>query len=145
MDRLLRIRTGKHPHEILVVFASSVLGLAGSIAPHRISIAIHSEFAYPWAMVFWMMMAIFSLITLYGILNHRVEGMLIERAGLIVLSALYGMYVFAVLSYAGWMGVASTVLPLAFAIGNLSRCWQIRTDLALLTSYLRDHPGDQVR
>lgn len=144
-SRLLRIRTGKHPHEILVVAATILLGITGAIWPDRTSVAIASEFTWPWSMAYWASMAAAGIITMWGIFDRRIDGLLIERAGLTIQASLFGLYIYAVAQFAGANGFVSMVLPAAFATGSLSRCWQIRTDLALLKSYLIDHPGEQVR
>jgi hypothetical protein len=145
VGRLLRIRTGKHPHEIFVIVATVALGIVGVIVPEEISSAIASEFAWPWAVVYWACMVVFGATTLYGIFMHKIEGLLIERAGLVMVAVLYGIFIFAVASYAGWNGLVSMTLPAAFASANIARCCQIGTDLALLKAYLKDHPGDEVR
>jgi hypothetical protein len=119
--------------------------MAGSIAPHRISNSVANEFPWPWAAIYWGCMAFSGMITLYGIFDRKIDGLLIERAGLMLLTAVYGLFVYAVIQYAGLSGFVGAGFPIAFAIGNLWRCWQIRTDLVLLKSYLRDHPGEQVR
>jgi hypothetical protein len=143
--RLLRIRTGKHPHEILVVGATIMLGIVGTIWPDRISAAIDQEFSWPWSVAYWVSMAAAGSITMWGIFNRKIDGLLIERAGLTIQASLFGLYVYAVAQYVGFAGFASMVLPIAFAAGSLARCWQIGTDLSLLKEYLKDHPGEQVR
>lgn len=144
-SRLLHVRTGRHPHEILVLAFTAVLGLIGAIVPESISDAISHEFPWPWSMVFWIAMLLSSLVTLFGIFNHKIEGLLIERAGLTMHASMLGIYTYAVLQYAGLGGLVGMVLPLALICGNLWRCFMIRTDLVLLTAYLKDHPGEQVR
>lgn len=143
--RLLQIRTGKHPHEILVIAATILIGTLGATAPERISGAIAAEFLWPWAMVYWVAMAGSGLITLWGILNHKIEGLLVERAGLTLQATMFAIYIYAVSQHTGLAGLVSMILPAAFAIGNLARCWQIRSDLKLLKAYLKDHPGEKVR
>lgn len=145
VDRLLKIRTGRQPHELLVLLATVILGTVGTFLPEKISTAIAETFARPISSVYWAGLALFAGIALFGIIRRRVDGLLIERAALVVLTALYGAYVVAVISSSGLAGFAACALPLAFAIANVCRVFQIRRDLQLLASYLKDHPGEQVR
>lgn len=144
-ERLLKIRTGRQPHETLVVIATGLLGVVGLMLPHEVSGAIADALTPHWASVFWAGIALFAFITLWGIYKRRIDGLLVERAGLTVLTALYGGYVLILLTYRGWDALAGAALPLAFAIANVVRCFQIGNDLSLLKSYLKDNPNDSVR
>lgn len=144
MDRILRIRTGKHPHEVLITCFLVALGVIGMIVPDRISV-IASQFPWPWSMAYWICLSVTGSITLYGIFNKKIEGLLIERAGLTLQATLLGVYIYAIYDYPQSSGVTGMMLPLALISANLTRCWQIRKDLALLKSYLIDHPGERVR
>lgn len=140
-DRLLRVRTGRQPYEVAVLVMSVVLGIVGTFVPEGISGAIDAEFNTFWSRTYWAALTLFATITLVGIHRRRVEGLLIERGGLTVMAALFGTYVYAAVATNGLAGIAASALPLSFVIASLARCWQIRDDLRLLTSYLRDHPG----
>lgn len=144
VHRLLKLRTGRQPHEILVISATVLLGIVGVVLPQEISAAVADAFSAFWARAYWAGMVVFGAVTLFGIFRKRIEGLLIERAGLTVLAVLYGTYVYAALATAGLEALAGITLPTSFAIANLARCWQIRNDLILLRDYLRDHPGDKI-
>ncbi|MDB5733285.1 MAG: hypothetical protein JWQ03_3180 [Variovorax sp.] len=144
VSRLLQVRTGRHPHELLILIASTVLGLVGTVLPGEISSAIATVMDGWTVHAFWAGLAVFAGASLYGILKRGVEGLLIERVGLFGLAMFYLAYSVAVIDYAGWGGLVSVALPLCFAIGNLGRIWQIRTDLRLVKSYLKDHPDERV-
>lgn len=145
VHRILQIRTGKHPHEVLVLIFTTILGTVGSVMPSEISDSVAGEFPWPWCMIYWIAMTATGLLTLSGIFNRKIEGLLIERAGLTLQATLFGAYIYAVSQHAGMSGLVSMVLPASLIAGNIYRCWQIKTDLALLTSYLKDHPGERVR
>lgn len=140
-DRLLRVRTGRQPYEVAVLIVSIATGIVGVVLPEGISGAIDSEFNTFWSRSYWAALVLFAGITLAGIFRRRIEGLLIERGGLTVLSALYATYVYAAVATNGLAGIGASALPIAFTLASLARCWQIRNDLLLLTSYLRDHPG----
>jgi len=145
MNRLLRIRTGRQGHELFVVIATALLGVAGTISPEAVAISAASVLPFPWAVVYWAAMIICSLITLRGIFDKRIDGLLTERAGLILLTVLFGVYAYTCLEYAGLGGLGSATLPMAFALANIYRCRQIGQDLILIQAYLKDHPEEQVR
>lgn len=140
-DRLLRVRTGRQPYEVAVLAVSIATGIVGLAVPEGISGAIDAEFNTFWSRTYWAAMVLFASITLVGIYRRRIEGLLIERGGLTVLAALFGTYCYAAVATNGLAGIAASALPLSFVIASLARCYQIRDDLRLLTSYLRDHPG----
>lgn len=144
--RLLEVRTGRHPHEIAVIVASLAVGIVGTYQPEVISRPITLIFPWPWSMAYWCLMVLFGAVALFGVLRtKRIDGLLVERAGLTGLAFLYVSYVLAVFEFAGTGGLFGALLPGAFAIGSIARCWQIGTDLILIKSYLIDHPGDEVR
>lgn len=145
VHRLLKVRTGRQPHETLVVATTVLLGAIGVALPQEISAAVADAFTVFWARAYWAALVVFGSVTLWGIFYRRVEGLLIERAGLTVLAVLYGTLVYAVLATDGLAGLTGTALPACFVVANLSRCWQIRTDLVLIKDYLREHPGTQIR
>ena len=129
----------------MILVASLVLGVVGSAAPERISSAVSMQFQAPWASFFWAGLTIFGALALYGIFTPKIEGLLVERIALAALTLFYVTFAVAVVLYAGLGGLVSTALPLAFAVGNVARIVQVRQDLALLKSYLKDHPGEEVR
>lgn len=144
-SRLLRVRTGRHPHEIAILSASAIIGILGILFPENISNSVTHVLPWPWALIFWGVLASFAFVTLWGVFNSKIEGLLVERAGLIVVTIMYGIFIYCVLSYAGIGGAVSAILPGAYLVGNIARCIQIRRDLVLLKSYLTDHPGEIVR
>lgn len=145
MNRLLRVRTGKQPHEVAILIISIVIGVVGSFGPERISNAIAETFTPPWAAVFWAGLAVFGAVALWGVFAPKIEGLLTERIGLIALALFYAAFAGTIMLYSGKSGLLSTALPLAFCAGNIGRAIQIRKDLKLLTDYLRDHPNEIVR
>jgi hypothetical protein len=131
------IRTGRSPHEILVCITALFIGGSGLIAGKTTSPAINAAFPPPWEDVYFFGLVVSALITLYGIARYRVEGLLIERAGLGVQAAFFLAYGIAVVSNRGWFGAAFAALPLCFFASNICRMVQIRRDLAALPEQLR--------
>ncbi|MCW0214383.1 MAG: hypothetical protein OJJ54_13570 [Pseudonocardia sp.] len=78
---------------------------------------------------FFVSMAVFGGLSLYGALQRSVVGLLVERAGLIVLSAIYLGYSVAVVSNSGFRGITPAVFGLAIAVANVARLVQISRDL----------------
>lgn len=144
-DRLLRIRTGRHPHEVLVLIASVVVGIVGLIVPTEVSDAVTHSMTSGLARFYYLGLAFFSAVALWGIFRHKVDGLLIERVAITVVALYYMIFAACVIGDRGLSGLMGIVIPVSYCIANLARCWQIRIDLALLRSYLADHPGEEVR
>lgn len=143
MLRLLRIRTGRQPHEIMITVAALIVGVIGVFAPMRIHPAIVAAFGEPQSQLFYAAMAVFSAMVLVSLVHRRIESMLLERAGLLALACFFGAYAGAVLSDRGLNGVMGSIIPACWAIANISRVYQIGYDLKLLRSYLLDHPDEE--
>lgn len=143
-DRLLNVRTGRHPHEVAVLGVTVFIGGVGAILPTSVSEAV-VHVMDGWSRFYYAGLAFFAAVAITGIFRHKIEGMLVERFAISVVALYYAIFAACVLSFRGLGGLMSVALPLAYCGANLARCWQIRTDLALLKSYLRDHPGAEVR
>ena len=144
-DRLLHVRTGRHPHEILVLLATVLVGVVGTVLPSEVSQAVAETLDGWLGRAYYVGLAAFSSIALWGIFRRRIEGLLVERVAITVVALYYAVFAACVFWYYGLGGAMGAVIPTAYCIANLARCWQIKTDLALLKSYLRDHPGEVVR
>lgn len=142
MQRLLAVRSGRHPHEILILIAASLIGLIGILFPDTISPAISQIFNTNGSRIFFGGMFAFAAIALYGVWKRKVEGLMIERGCLIALTCFFTAYSLSVLFHTGLTGVIASILPLSFAIANICRIVQIRTDIIYIQSYLNDHPGE---
>lgn len=143
VGRLLRIRTSRHPHEILVTVVAVLVGILGAFIPDRISPAVNATFGQPEARFFYAFMAAFGVMVLWSMRHRRVDSMLLERAGLIGLGFFFAGYGVAVLAERGLgSGLISTIIPFSFAVANVARIVQIKVDLALLRDYLKDHPDE---
>lgn len=144
MYRLLRVRMAPQPHEMMMAIAAAATGAVGIIIPEKISLPIADLFPSPYARVFYGVMGLFGIITVVSIFVRKLEGRLIERIGLVALACFFLAYSFMVIKTRGLGGTVGTILPLAWVVGNIWRARQIGTDLKLMTSYLRDHPGEDV-
>jgi hypothetical protein len=140
--RLLEIRTGRQPHEVFILVLSIVIGCIGAVIPDQVGNAI-SSVLHGWPIhLYYAGLALFAAVTLLGVFSPKIEGLLVERAGLIVVGLYYAAFAVAVFAYAGAGGAMGTLLPIGYMVANGARVWQIHTDLALLKSYLADHPDD---
>lgn len=143
-DRLLNVRTGRHPHEVAVLAVTVFIGVVGAIAPTAVSAAV-VHVMDGWSRFYYAGLGFFAAVAIAGIFRHKIEGMLVERFAITVVALYYFVFAACVLSFRGIGGLMSVALPLAYCGANIARCWQIRTDLALLKGYLKDFPGAEVR
>ncbi len=130
------IRTGRHPHEILVLVAAVAIGVQGCLFPRDVNPAVHALLG-PWGgFVFFATLSVFALVTLYGIRQGKIDGLLVERAGLAVLAVFFMAFTAAVLDYRGLSALGSASFPFCLALANIWRIRQIRTDLKTLRTAL---------
>lgn len=139
MERLLKVRTGRQPHEISVMIAAILGGVLGVLFPEGVSPAISSLLPEVPTQIFFGMMAAFGVIVLVSMVKRTVDALLLERAGLFVLAFCFTAFALAIFVHSGFAGALSSVLPLAFAGANVWRVLQIGYDLKLLKSYLSEH------
>ena len=124
-------RPGIHPHEIVMAGMSAGSGIVELAFQSNASSAITNAFPGWFYVMFFGGLILGGLATLYGISRDKLEGVLIERAGLALLSAMYLAYAIAVVGLFGERGVMASVMPLAVAIANAVRVWQIGRSIKL--------------
>jgi hypothetical protein len=132
------IRTGRHPHEILVLVAAVVIGVQGVIFPRDINPAVHDLLGAWGGSAYFAALVLFAFVTLYGIRQGKIDGLLVERAGLAVLAVFFFAFAAAVLNYRGISAIGSASFPLALAVANIWRIRQIRNDLKTLRTALSE-------
>ncbi len=143
MRRLLAVRTGRHPHEVLVCVTALLIGGSGlALNGTSISRALNETFQPQLRMAYFIGLVLSALVALYGIWKHGIEGLLIERVGMGVQACLFLAYAVAILVLNGVAGLAYALIPFCFTVANVVRAWQIGRDLKLISSWLADHPGD---
>lgn len=142
MHRLLRIRISPQPHEILMAAAATLVGLVGFAVPEEISVSVAALFPSPWARVFYAGMGVFGAVVLGSVFCRKVEGRLVERVALLALACFFAAFAIMVIETRGLGGLVSSIIPAAWAAGNIWRARQIGQDLRLLRAYLVEHPGE---
>lgn len=139
-----RLRIAPQPHEMLMALASLVIGIVGTVFPEQISVPVAMLFPSPWARVFYAFIGLFGAVVLISVPFRTIEGRLVERLGLYALAAFFAAYAGMVISTRGTGGIVASIIPLAWAIGNVWRGRQITSDLKTLTRYMRDHPDEEI-
>lgn len=138
MERILKIRTSRQPHEVMVMISAVIIGAVGAFVPTKISPAIEEVFTNSGARAYFILMGVFGMIVLVSMKNRNIESMLVEKSGLIVLFFVFFAYSAAVLLNSGIMALVPVILPSMLAMANVFRAWQISRDLKLLKAFLKD-------
>lgn len=113
-----------------------LIGTSGLVLTTSISPAIDAAFPDSLENFYFAGLVLSSVITMAGILRYRVEGLLLERIGLVVQTCFFAAYAVAILANRGIEALAFALIPMCFSVANLVRVGQIRTDLAHLTAAL---------
>lgn len=125
--RPLVITSGRQPFEVMLLVACVLSGIAGLFGAG--SRTIEAVVTPPWALMFHGVLAAAATLTLAGIFLHLPLNLLIERAGLLIMSWLLLTYTAALYGLAArQVGVAGAVIG-AFGVASVVRAWQISRDL----------------
>ena len=145
----MQVRRGRHPHEIAILLAFFVLGVLGMVLFERVSSNTLRALPEPLAYGLFAGSTISSGIGLVGVVMRRTIGALVERVGLLGLTAFGLAYVVAVLGAFGLRGYSSVAFVLIISIFNIFRVVQIGRELReyelLRTTLLsRDEDRDEL-
>ena len=122
------IRRGRHPHEVALLLATTVIGVAGTFAFNKSASAVARALTHPYGQVMYAGMAVGSLVAIAGIFWPGVTGALVERSGLWTVSLLcLGQGAATVVGY-GWRALAYSLILAAIAIASFIRIRQIRKE-----------------
>ncbi|GLW91781.1 hypothetical protein [Actinokineospora globicatena] len=123
------IRSGRNPHEVALLAAAFVLGLAGLTAFGQVATTTVRALPDPFGHVLYGGLAVGALVSLVGVFLAGYIGPLLERAGLIGLALLCAGYAVTILGLFGGRGLSFALFMLAFAAANLVRARQIGREL----------------
>lgn len=122
------IRRGKHPHEIALLTALLVTGAFGTFAFDRSATTASRGLSYPYGQILYATLGLGSLVAIVGIFWPGITGALIERAGLIAVSAMCAGQGAATFVGFGIRGIAYGGIMAAIAGASLWRVMQIRKE-----------------
>jgi len=128
MSRPVLVISGRHrPHELLLLVVSLATGLAYTVgAPPPTSVA---ALLPGWALHVWSSsLALSGVIGLIGAVTRRQWSLQVEQAGMLLGAAALVWYAAAISAY-GWRALFAGAICAAWALANLARAMQIRTDL----------------
>lgn len=141
---VIRIRSGRHPHEVALLAAAFLMGVAGVVIFDTVASTTVRALPQPWGHVMYGVLAIGSAIALTGVFWPGIAGAVIERAGLVALVGASLGYAVAIFAINGPRGLAFTTFLTAFALANVFRAVQISkeiTEMQAAAVILRDGEG----
>lgn len=110
----------RHPFEVAMLCAAVVVGFSRALAPT--SGAIQRGLPLPVTVSWYSLLAVGGIICLVGIYwREKVTGLIVERAGLCLLTAGALAYSIVLVTVGGWSGVAAGAFILAFGIAAALR------------------------
>jgi hypothetical protein len=119
------VSPGRHPHEVAVALYSLLVGIVGFTLPTGISRSIATMFPYGWDYVYFGLLIVAGGMVLIGVFNRKIEGALLERSGLLVLTCLFLAYAIAVMIVGGQLGFVAAMFSLSYSVANVVRAVQI--------------------
>lgn len=119
------VSPGRHPHEVAVALYSLLVGIVGFTLPSSISRSIATMFPHGWDYVYFALLVVAGVTVLIGIFNRRIEGALMERIGLLLLTFLFVAYSIAVMIVGGQLGFVAAMFSMSYAVANVVRSVQI--------------------
>jgi hypothetical protein len=142
---VLEIRSGKHPHEVAMLLAGLLLGVAGAVFFDETATTTARALPYPFGHIMYAGLGLGCAIALTGVFWHGLTGALVERAGLVSVSIWSLIYGAVVAINSGVRAVGFGGFMLAFAVASLIRVKQIGVEARQMeaTRMLLDQPpGD---
>lgn len=141
---VLEIRSGKHPHEVALLFAALLLGLAGTLFFDETASTTARALPTPFGHVMYAGLGIGALVSLTGVFWRGLTGALVERAGLVTASTWSLGYGVVILINSGWRGLMFGGFMVAFAAASLVRVKQIGSEARQMeaTRVLLNPKGD---
>lgn len=138
------LRSGRNPLALFLLGACILNGIVGVLAPEATAGAV-ARVLPAWATTLWYWGLLISAgVSGTGILLRGLKSLLVERAGLLLLALLLGVYSVAVLVVAEWKGLFVSVLVAAFAGAAVARFAQIQRDLRKATAAVEElRPGGE--
>lgn len=126
--RALIVRTGNSPFEVWLLGAAVIAGVGGLVNPGA-SRAV-ARVLPDWQLYTWYSGLIVTAgIALLGVVLRSLLGLLLERAGLVLLAALTVIYAIAIVAAGGEPLTLSAALAASLGCACLARAWQIGKDL----------------
>lgn len=124
------VHSGRNPFQLWMLAACVLSGVAGLVTPGASRSAINALLPGWETEAWYICLAVFGLIALYGSIRNS---LLVERVGVATLSMVAVLYAVAVVAAAGPRGLFVGLLVAAFACACATRFLQINRDLRVLT------------
>lgn len=125
----LRLAPGAAPHKVALLALAFFGGIAGLVLNTARSTAVTSAFTAVPGFVFYLGFALTSGVALYGVWKRGLDGLFIERAGLVGISSICAAYTVAVILSAGGRGLFASLFFVAFVVANIARINIINRDV----------------
>jgi hypothetical protein len=123
--------------EVYLLLACALIGVSGLITPHARARSVVAAFPDGTQTVWYVGIALGAALAIYGIARGEIEGLLKERAALIVMSGLSASYAVASVAYGGWPALSGAFLLISFAVACAVRSCQLTADLTAVRTELR--------
>lgn len=126
---MIVIRSGRHPHEVLILSGCVVYGVAGFSAFDRVAITSIRELPGPVGHMFYALLAVTAAVALVGSFLPGLIGQRVEQGGLLLVAAHALVSVTLVFAALGLRATAFAIFMLCIASANVWRAVQIHFDL----------------
>jgi hypothetical protein len=125
---MIVIRSGRHPHEVLILCACILWGVSGLVAYSRVATTSVRSMPVVAGYVFYAALVVFASVAVVGVFLPGLVGPRIEMSGLFALAGVAASYGVTVIGTAGWRGLSFALFMAALTVANLLRSVQIRHD-----------------
>lgn len=129
VETVIVVKTGRQPHEVALLIGCLLFGLAGTIAFDAVAVTSLRALPEAFGQVFFVLLAVGAAVPLVGIFKPGLEGPLIERIGLWVLT-IQNVFFAAAVAVTSWpRGFGFIVMMTMLAVANVVRALQIPRQL----------------
>ena len=116
-------RSGRHPHEVALLFVCVLYGVVGLCAYDRVATTTVDRLGEPIGYAWFAAMTAGGLIALLGLFYPfgGIKGLLVEQGALLILAAIWFGYALAVVATSGVRGTGFFLVVAGFGTANVYR------------------------
>lgn len=126
------------PHKVGLLVMSFLGGLVGLVLKGATSKSVDAAFVSVPAFLFYLALTLPAGVALLGVWKRGIDGLFLERVGLIGLTFTCVAYTVAVVGASGYGGITASIFFVAFAVANMFHINAINRELLRLRRTLRN-------
>lgn len=140
---MIIVRAKQNPFQLAFMIAAVLGGLALLVLRQRLGSTLAQQLPAVITVILGIGLVAGAGTTLAGMSTQRIIGLLLERAGLLILTILFAVYAAFTVDFVGIKGLITVVFFAAFTVASAYRAWQISSDIRGIESDIKQAVAEQ--